>query len=88
MARFNSSVMSHSHTLGHMATFTESQAENSHEFASRRDRLLLFVLLAATLLAAYLVYRLLEPFLPALAPGLGVGDHRGSPRSSPCESMD
>src|SRR4029079_8832886 len=31
------------------------------------DRLLLFVLLAATLLAAYLVYLLLEPFLPALA---------------------
>jgi predicted PurR-regulated permease PerM len=40
--------------------------ETSHDLATR-DRLLLIVLLGATAVAAYLVYLLLHPFLPALA---------------------
>jgi predicted PurR-regulated permease PerM len=49
-----------------MASSTDQEAWQSHDLATR-DRLLLIVLLAATALAAYLVYRLLHPFLPALA---------------------
>ncbi len=49
-----------------MASFTERETSETHDFATR-DRLLLFVLIAASILAAYLVYRLLQPFLPALA---------------------
>jgi predicted PurR-regulated permease PerM len=49
-----------------MASFTENETDDSHDLATR-DRLLLFVLLLATVVAAYLVYLLLRPFLPALA---------------------
>ncbi len=49
-----------------MSILTEPETSPSHDFATR-DRLLLAVLLGATVVAAYLVYRLLSPFLPALA---------------------
>jgi predicted PurR-regulated permease PerM len=52
-----------------MATILDHEtheSQESHELATR-DRLLLIVLLAATAVAAYLIYRLLRPFLPALA---------------------
>jgi predicted PurR-regulated permease PerM len=49
-----------------MAAYVEHETEEPHDLATR-DRLLLIVLLAATAAAAYLVYRLLRPFLPALA---------------------
>jgi predicted PurR-regulated permease PerM len=49
-----------------MAAYVEHETHESHDLATR-DRLLLIVLLAATAVAAYLVYRLLRPFLPALA---------------------
>ena len=49
-----------------MASLTDQETSQSHDLATR-DRLLLIVLLAATAVAAYLVYRLLYPFLPALA---------------------
>ncbi|MEX2138273.1 MAG: AI-2E family transporter [Pirellulales bacterium] len=49
-----------------MATLTDHEKPQSHDLATR-DRLLLIVLLGATAVVAYLVYRLLSPFLPALA---------------------
>jgi predicted PurR-regulated permease PerM len=49
-----------------MASLRDHKTSQSHDLATR-DRLLLIVLLAATAVAAYLVYRLLHPFLPALA---------------------
>jgi predicted PurR-regulated permease PerM len=49
-----------------MATYLEHENRESRELATR-DRLLLIVLLVATAVTVYLVYRLLRPFLPALA---------------------
>jgi predicted PurR-regulated permease PerM len=49
-----------------MASIVDREIEESHDLATR-DRLLLMVLLAATVVVTYLVYRLLWPFLPALA---------------------
>ncbi|HJS06210.1 MAG TPA: hypothetical protein VJ809_01075, partial [Pirellulales bacterium] len=49
-----------------MATYLEHENRDSHELATR-DRLLLIVLLVATAVTVYLVYRLLRPFLPSLA---------------------
>jgi predicted PurR-regulated permease PerM len=49
-----------------MASYVEQETAESHDLATR-ERMLLMVLVATTLVVAYLIYRLLQPFLPALA---------------------
>jgi predicted PurR-regulated permease PerM len=63
---YRRSISAYASALLLMSTYIERETDESHDLATR-DRLLLVVLLAATAVAAYLVYRLLQPFLPALA---------------------
>src|SRR5688572_20313724 len=51
-----------------MATiFEDHDTGRPHRELATRDRMLLFVLIFATVITAYLIYLLVQPFLPALA---------------------